>query len=116
MILRNMKKAPEIGSVVWVVCTKDDEPGSSFVKSVKVGQVHRPCEDVDPSTALADFFGINDTRGNYYHFDAVFDTEARANRMAAAGIRLAIRRVEQRLRVNNKALKTLTFRLGKFVE
>ena len=113
MKFRAMKKAPEIGSVVWVVCTKDNEPGSSFVKRVKVGRVDPVCGDFDPSTALADFFGIGDTKDNYYPFDTVFATEAKARRMAASNIRRAIRYVEQCLRVNNRALKNLNSRFGK---
>ena len=115
MTSRAMEKAPEIGSVVLVVCTKDDEPGSSFVKRVKVGRVDPICGDFDPSTALSDFCGIIDPKNNYYPFNIVFATKEKANRMDAAGIRLAIRRVKQRLRVNNKALKTLKFRLGKML-
>lgn len=111
-----MKKAPESGSYVWVVCTKDADPGSSYVKRIKVCTIDKPSEPVDPSTALADFFGVYDARGNYYHFDIVFDTEAKATRLAAAEIRSAIRRVTKRLRDNNSALLRLRTSLAKILE
>lgn len=107
-----MKKAPAVGSFVWVVCRSDDRAtGAVIFKKVKVRSVEVPFGDIDPATALADFQGIYDAKGGYYNFDDVFTTEAPARRKAAAEIRLAIRWMEKRIRDNNRALATMKGRL-----
>ena len=109
-------KAPKIGSYVWVVDTKGTELGASYVKRIKVRKLDLPYAAADPASELPNFFGIYDGRCNYYHFDIVFDTEAKAKRRVAANIRLAIRKLEQRLRDNNSALLRLRTSLAKLLE
>jgi len=110
-----MKKSPNIGSFVWVVRYLDDELGTSNVKKIKVKKVFYANGEIDPRTALADFFGVADAKGRTYPWDDVFDTEAHAKSRAATNIRAAIRYTEKRLRDTDRTLRTLNSRLRKML-